>query len=92
MSVWSECLISLHLTRKCEPRDRYVNSNNRPNILVCNSETGLNIERNAALAHPYTAGNLSRASTTAGSAAVIREVLKLCKYKEESYPVDIFHQ
>ena len=24
MSVWSECLSSLHLPHKCEPRDKYV--------------------------------------------------------------------
>ena len=83
MSVWSECLRSRHLQHKCEPRDRYVNSNNRPDILVADSETGSNIELDVALAHPWAADILSRASTTAGSAAVRREELKLSKYKEE---------
>ena len=47
MSVWSECSSSLHLPHKCESRDRYVNSNNRPDILVADSETGPNIELDA---------------------------------------------
>ena len=52
-SVWSECLSSLHLPHKCErSRDRYVNSNNRPDILVADSETGSNIELDVTLAHP----------------------------------------
>ena len=39
-----------------------------------------------ALAHPWAADILSRASTTAGSAAVRRKELKLSKYKEEKLP------
>ena len=86
MSVWSECLSSLHLPHKCEPRERYVNSNNRPDIHVADSETGSNIKLDVALAHPWAADILALASTTAGSAAVRREELKLSKYKEEKLP------
>ena len=86
----SECLSSLHLPHKCEPRDRYVNSN-CSDILVADSETGSNIELDVALAHLWAADILSRASTTARSAAVRREELKLSKYKEEKLP-GILHQ
>ena len=53
---------------------------------VADSETGSNIELDVALAHPWTADILSCASTTAGSAAVRTEELKLSKYKEEKLP------
>ena len=39
-----------------------------------------------ALAHPWAADILSRASTTAGSVAVRREELKLSKYKKGKLP------
>ena len=69
-----------------------MNFNNHPAILVSDSETGSNIELDVALAHLWAADILTCAFTTAGSAAVRREELKLSKYKEESYPVDILHQ
>ncbi len=50
-----------------------MNFNNRPAILVSDSETGSNIELDVALAHLWAADILTRASTTAGSAAVRRE-------------------
>ena len=50
-----------------------MNSNNCPDILVSDSETGSNIELDVALALPWAADILSHASTTAGSAAVRRE-------------------
>ena len=53
---------------------------------MADSETGSNIELDVALAHPWGYRHLSRASTTAGSAAVRREELKLSKYKEEKLP------
>ena len=86
MSVWSECLSSLHLPHKCELRYRYMNSNNRPDILVADSETDSNIELDVALARLWAADISSHASTTAGSAAVRRKELKLSKYEEKKLP------
>ena len=64
MSVWSECLSLVHLPHKCEPRDRYTHSNNRPDILVYDSETGSNAELDVALAYPWASDILPRAATT----------------------------
>ena len=64
MSVWSECLSSVHLPHKCEPGDRYTYSNNRPDILVYDSETGSNVELDVALAHPRASDVLPCAATT----------------------------
>ena len=69
MSVWSECLSSVHLPHKCEPRDRYTHSNNWPDILIYDSETGSNVELDVALAHPWASDILPHAATTGGSAA-----------------------
>ena len=86
MSVWSECLSSVELLHKCEPRDRYTHSNNRPDILVYDSETGSNVELDVALAHPWASDILPRAATTGGSAAVRREQIKENKYTQERLP------
>ena len=64
ISVWFECLSSVHLPHKCEPRDPYTHSNNRPDILVYESKTGSNVELDVALAHPWASDMLPRAATT----------------------------
>ena len=86
MSVWSECLSSVHLPHKCEPRYRYTHSNNQPDILVYDSETGSNIELDVALAHPWASDILPCAATTGGSAAMRREQIKENKYAQEQLP------
>ena len=86
VSVWAECLGSLNLHHKCEPRDRYTNSNNRADILILDSETGSNVELDVALAHPWATDILLRAVTTGGSAALRREQIKENKYIEERLP------
>ena len=43
-------------------------------------------QTDVTLAHPWAADILSRASTTAGSAALRRKEFKLSKYKEEKLP------
>ena len=86
MSVWSECLSSVHLPHKCEPRDCYTHSNNRPDVLVYDSETGSNVELDVALAHPWASDILPRAATTGGSAAMRREQIKENKYAQERLP------
>ena len=83
MSVWSECLSSVYLLHKCEPRNRSTHSNNRPDILVYDSDTGSNLELDVALAHPWASDILPRAATTGGSAAMRREQIKGNKYAQE---------
>ena len=86
MSVWSECLSSVHLLHKCDPRDRSTHSNNRPDILVYDSETESNVELDVALAHPWASDILPRAATTGGSAAMRRKQIKENKYAQERLP------
>ena len=86
MSVWAECLGSLHLHHKCEPRVRYTNSNNRADILILDSETESNVELDVVLVHLWARYILLRAATTGGSAALRREQIKENKYREERLP------
>ena len=44
--------------------DHYTHSNNRPDILVYDSETGFNVELDVALAHPWASDIFRRAATT----------------------------
>ena len=92
MSVWSECLSSVHVPHKCEPRDCYTHSNNRPEILVYDSETGSNVELDVALAHPWASDILPRAVTTGGRAAMRREQSRKTSTPRDDYPVDILQQ
>ena len=52
-SVWSECL--KHLNKKLiqEPRNRYCNSDDRPEIAVFDISTGSSYELDFAMAHPF---------------------------------------
>ena len=86
MSVWAECLGSLHLHHKCEPSVRYTNSNNQADILILDSETGSNVELDVVLVHLWAKDILLRAATTGGSAALRREQIKENKYREERLP------
>ena len=73
VSVWAECLGSLHLHHKYEPRDRHTNSNNQADVLILDSETASTVELDVALVHPWASDILLRAATTGGSAALQRE-------------------
>ena len=92
MSEWSKCLSSVHLPHKCEPRDRYTHSNNRPDILVYDSETESNVELDMALAHPWASDILPRAATTGGSTAMRREQSRKTSTPRNDYPVDTHQQ
>ena len=77
---------SVHLPQKCEPRDCYTHSNNWPDILVYDSETGPNVELDVAIAHPWASDILPRAATSGGSTAMRREQIKKNKYAHERLP------
>ena len=68
------------------PRDCYTRSNNLPDILVYDSETGFNVELDVALAHPWASDILPPAATTGGSAAMRREKIKKNKYAQKRLP------
>ena len=51
-SIWSDCLRQLQMHHRREPRQRYSNSNNRPDITVFDCGSGSNVGLDISLAHP----------------------------------------
>ncbi|XP_062503560.1 uncharacterized protein LOC134180430 [Corticium candelabrum] len=78
---WDDCT-HLQLHHKQEPRDRYSNSNNRPDIAVFNVRSGANVELNVALSHPWASSILNQAAEKDQAAAARREERKTIKYSQ----------
>ena len=53
-SVWSDCLQHLKMSHQREPRNLYVNSDDRPDILVFDAQQGCDIELDISVAHSWT--------------------------------------
>ena len=85
-SVWSDCLKNLNIPHRREPQHRYMTSENRPDIVVFDSQRGANIELDVALAHPWSSDIFPKSSDVDGAAAKRREDRKEDKYKKERLP------
>ena len=73
----------LHIPHEKEPRNLYTNSEDRPDIIFFDSETGQNLDVDVSLAHPWSQDTLKRASREDGFAARTREEKKMNKYAGE---------
>ena len=82
-SVWSDCLQHLKMSHQREPRNLYVNSDDRPDIVVFDAQQGCDIELDISVAHPWALHVISRAAQEDGAAAATREVKKSEKYARE---------
>jgi hypothetical protein len=80
VGVWGDCLKQLQIVHHREPRDRYVNSNARADIIAYNAQTGADIELDVSLAHPWAGHIISQAAEEDGVAAARREHEKSRKY------------
>ena len=47
------CLIELGIPHQTEPRNRYVQTNGRPDITFCDTDSGVTYECAVSLAHPW---------------------------------------
>ena len=54
VSAWSDCLSQLQLHHVKEPRGRYVDCEDRSDIVVFDSASGMDLELDIALAHPWS--------------------------------------
>ena len=54
VSAWSGCLSQLQLHHVKEPRGRHVNSEDRSDIVVFDSASGMDLELDIAVAHPWS--------------------------------------
>ena len=52
-SVWSDCLQHLKMSHQREQRNLYVNSDDRPDIVVFDAQQGCDIELDISVAHPW---------------------------------------
>ena len=84
-SVWSDCLSDLHIHHQKEPRHRYADTENRPDIVFYDIATGSTKELDIALAHIPGAckDTIKGATKEGGYAAAKREVKKITKYNSE---------
>ena len=83
---WSECMSDLHIPHEKEPRNLYVNTEDRPDITFFDAESGQNLDVDISLAHPWSQGILKRSSREDGFAACTREEKKINKYTGEILP------
>ena len=69
-----------------EPRHRYANSNDRPDIVAFDLNKGCNVDLDIALAHPWSAYIFPRSPESDGAGAERREDKKKAKYTKENLP------
>ena len=67
--AWSELLRELGVQHKQEPRNRYVCSDDGSDIIMFDSDLGLNEELDIYLAHPWSKSVLTKAARNEGAAA-----------------------
>ena len=84
--VWADCLRKLHLPCRREPRHRYSNSEDRPDIVSLDPSSGLGIDLNISLAHPWSGEIFPSSANIDGAAAKRREEKKKLKYKGKRFP------
>ena len=76
VGVWSECLSHLHIMYKKEPKHRYSDSDDRPDIFAVDPETSNDIELDVSMAHPWVLDVVNKAAVEDGTAALPQEELK----------------
>ena len=69
-----------------EPRERYCDSEDRPDISIIDPETGCDMELDVSLSHPWCVDILPKAAREDGAAAARREEKKVEKYKSKRLP------
>ena len=87
VSVWSDCLKIHH---KKEPRNRFTNTDDRPDITCFNCGSGSSVELDVAMAHPWSSDIFPTSAITDGAAARRREKRKEDKYQHERLPAGDF--
>ena len=85
-NVWADCLSELHIPHRREPRHRYSNSDNRPDIIALDTSSGMSIDLDISLAHPWSSEVFPSSSKVDGLALKRREEKKKIKYQDERLP------
>ena len=86
VSEWCECLRDLQLHHRKEPRNLYINNEDRPDIIVYDTGVGANVELDFSLAHPFSKDTVNQAAKEERFAATKREEKKIQKYSNQERP------
>ena len=83
---WSSCLRKLSIHHQKEPKNRYLDKSNRPDIVVFDTGSGCNVELDISLAHPWNKQVASNSCKSDGFAVKKREEEKCDKYAKVQLP------
>ena len=83
VATWSKCLNELQLPNQIERRNRYTNSENRPDIVASDPVDYSSADLDVSMTHPLSGDSMKRAAAESGYAAKKREVKKEQKYNQE---------
>ena len=83
---WSACLKELGIPHQTEPRNRYVQTDGRPDITFYDIDSGVTYECGVSLAHPWRKGIMNEAAKAYRHAATKRESEECYKYSKEILP------
>ena len=88
---WFDCFRDLDLHHKLEPRDRYINMEDRHYITVYNAQSGSTVELDISMAHPHSCDIITRAAKQEGAAAENREKEKKASTTRSAWPMEDHH-
>ena len=71
------------MTHQRQPRNRQINTDDRPDIIAFDAQSGSDVELDISVAHPWAKHIISQAALEGGVAAAKREAVKLQKYAGE---------
>ena len=69
VSTWSKCLSELQIPNQTEPRNRYTNSDNRPDIVAFDCSDYSSVDLDVSMAHPLSGDAVKGAAVESGYAA-----------------------
>ena len=84
-NVWADCLSELHIPHSREPRHRYSNSDDRPDIVTLNTFSGMRIDLDISLARACSSEVFPSSSKIDGLALKCREEKKKSSIKTKGY-------
>ena len=85
VSGWSELLRKLHVPCQTEPKGRYLNNEDRPDITAFNINSGVNFDLDIAMAHPFSKDIVKRASEETVMQQKRERAEKDCQVPESDY-------
>ena len=71
------------IPHQVEPRNRYIESNDRPDVVTFDPSNGSTVELDMLMAHPFSKETMKRSAEESGYAAIQREQKKRLKDEKE---------